>query len=356
MAELLDRNQIDKAQQHIENIKTMSSSMFGKETGITFGEYFKRLWNDGKGKFNRLLDKFTDVGGNLQHDDNICVPLGQKTLLGQDFQSLFNRSATFKLTTMTTDEGYPKKYISADTGYDTNMYGGLSRPEPVEYSALAPDVKAAYEVTQLSKSYASEMGQGNDEALTQSYKAMMQSYQIACEDAGVPWEHVLNAVSNELQAENIAAKNRGDVSEFNAASNAHKMMLSAAPEGYKDSVSLAYAGQLSYEDMVNPNGDTSVDRSWKKNLGNLIQTGTAFASKVVGTAWNYCRSIASGLNDKIEFSGSNGMLSSAGAAATGFIGESKAPQWDANIAQSREDQAAALLPASDQSNDESYTM
>ena len=357
MGEFLNYSKINDAQQYVNDVKGMSGQLFGKEVGITPGEYIKRLLNGGKGTFNRLMDKFTGADENLRHDDNICVPVGQKTLLGQDFQSLFNRSTKFSMTTMTTDTGQPKKYIGANTNYDVNMYGGLSKTEPVEYDALTPDAKAVYEVTLLSKAYASEMGKGNDDVLSQSYKSMMQAYQSVCENSGVSWAHVLNCVSDELQAENVAAKNRGDIDEFNAASNAHRMMLTAAPADFQDSLSIAYAGQFNYEDTINPNGDTSVDRSFLKSVGNLVQTGTSFASRIVGTAWNYCRSVASEIHDKIEFSGSNNVFAGAGKAATGFISESKAPQWQADMSQSRIDQADELLPGSMQSgSDEAYTM
>lgn len=248
------------------------------------------------------------------YDDKIEVQAGTKTLLGDDFSTLYESSETQDVQTQNEDGTVSSVSVLKSTcSYPTEMHSsGLKRFTWSEYGTLPVETKAAYEVALLTKKY-SAMADSQENA--QSYADTMAKYRQYCDANNISWESVITNVSTELQTEvsdyKVTADNKSDI--YNQvslsadksraqAADAHNLLLSCAHDGYEDKLAIGLDSSVTYEDTC----DSSYDGSfvahtagffaavhglfskiyeklphpieWAKNVfGNLKREGEAFA-------------------------------------------------------------------------------
>lgn len=197
-------------------------------------------------------------------DDNIIIPVGSKTLLGDNFESLYESTSTREYP---ASDGSTLVGIEGNCSYETEMRSGMcSLVNQTSYDLLADNEKAMYEITLLSKKYASEYGEAamTNDSVAQDYTDKMSQYRAYCEANNIDWGLVCNGVNIELQTECAAYLSAGDKlfsnpSATNADSSrivtnrAHGLVLQCVPDGYEDSLCAgAYVNypNISYEDTL----------------------------------------------------------------------------------------------------------
>lgn len=231
------------------------------------------------------------VSRNNTYDDNIEIKAGSKTLLGDDFSSLYASSETETISSASgsSDSGQSQvstDIIKSDSPYTTEMHSGdLRSGNWSEYSVLPVNQKAEYEVALLTKKYSAM--EGSDEN-AKAYADKMAQYRQFCDSNGVDWNSVIYSVSGEFQTEVADYKaSASDFSISNAtntfsgsadkdraqAAAAHKMLLSCAPDGYTDELLPALSGKVTYEDTVD-------DTYTEANESKSAIFGSAFFSTV----------------------------------------------------------------------------
>lgn len=207
-------------------------------------------------------------------NDHIYIPQGTKTLLGDDFESLY---PSYEYVDMTNENGTQSKYIECTGSYATEMRSGnASSNIDIAYNNMSGDkVKAIYEITLLSKRYASEYSDdnpANNDAIAEAYAQKMSQYQNYCESNGIEWVDVMYQVSSELQTEsyeygqeskNIIHGKDSDGSRI-VANRAHGMLRKCMPDGYEDKLIPTLSGKMSYEDTLDtePKSET-----WFETIG-----------------------------------------------------------------------------------------
>lgn len=349
MAEESSQNPVKKFGNEVGGL---FSQAFGKDSGINGLTFLNALKSDFTKKFNSVWDRITDADHKLSSDDNIYVPVDQKTLIGTDFSSLYN--GRISADTLQTDQG-DLQFLKVKADYDTELRSGYCvRLEPTSYDALNVRNKAIYEVTLLSKAYADQYDGTNTDSIVSSYRETMNQYKTACEANGLNWDSVLSDVSTELQTENHWYKQEGKSDEFDMASKAHALMLTAAGPDFHDSLVPAFTGEFSYEDTIRENGSSVVGKKGVLNtIGTYANKGTAAITGAVGGAWSSIRNKCNELvdNDQSQQASSNinnpSQITSA--AKNGkdeflsFIGNSSAPG-------TRAAQAAELVSGMDTSS------
>ena len=73
------------------------------------------------------------------YDDNVYVPVNQKTLLGYDFNTLYD---SFDTVPYGTDNGRLSDIMIPRTGYDTEIHGWFGRADsPSSYDCLSDEDK-----------------------------------------------------------------------------------------------------------------------------------------------------------------------------------------------------------------------
>lgn len=205
-------------------------------------------------------------------DDNIVVPMGTKTLLGEDFESLYPETKT---ETMKDTNGEENSYIvSTDKAYQTEMHA-LTAGHWTSYDLCGTRARAVYEMTLVSKKYAYEYQTAKGDAKQQSiddYTTTMAFYKQFCEENDIGWGQVLQDVSAELQVESYdyaetSHKLVGDiVNRFGKkgvnwdenriiANRAHLMVKGVMPEGTEDQLATRLVGKTTYEKTL----DTNID-------------------------------------------------------------------------------------------------
>lgn len=196
-------------------------------------------------------------------DDNVYIPAGTKTLIGQDFESLYEST---KIKSYANSDGTESDYIVSTSSYYTEMRSGnASANEAWSYDEASGDkVKAIYEITLLSKKYSYLYEEGNDTKnalLETEYADYMSQYRGYCESNGISWDDVMTGVSAELQTEcahymddsdNIF---KGSKAEENRVivNRAHSMLTGCMSEGYTDQLIPALEGKITYEDTLDTN-------------------------------------------------------------------------------------------------------
>lgn len=331
-------------QNYTQSVGGLMKQAFGKDSGINGITFLNAIKTDFLTKFNSIWDKITDAKHELSPDDNIYVPVDQKTLIGTDFSMLYN--GKISTNTLETDQG-AVKFLNVKADYDTELRSGYcTSSEPVIYDALGTRDKAVYEITLLSKAYADLYDGTNTEDIVQNYGDTMNQYKSACEANGLNWESVLSDVSTELQTENYWYKKEGKADEFDMASKAHALMLTAAGPDFKDSLTLAFTGEFDYEDTISENGSEVVDKKGVLGTaGKYINKGTAAVTNAVGGAWSSIRNKCNELvnEDKsVQSAGNPGLVAKPFTQDSviskdgflSFVGNSRAPgSRDAQLAE-----------------------
>lgn len=215
------------------------------------------------------LKNFQAVDAETTYDDKLEVPVGTKTLLGNDFSSLYESCSTDSITSKNSDGAdLTVDVLKSTCSYPTEMHTAiLSSASWSNYDTLSPAQKAAYEVTLLSKKYAT-MSDSTETAT--EYATVMANYRQYCDQNGIVWNDVVQTASNELQLEvsdyQVETQDKLNVYEQigrNAAKSkaqsaeAHNLLLSCAPEGYQDQTAPGMDSSVSYEDTCDATYDNS---------------------------------------------------------------------------------------------------
>lgn len=236
--------------------------------------------------FKKLYNKITDSAGNIvsfgkdmsngyDSDDNVFIPEGTKTLLGENFESLY---ASSELRSYDNSDGTKSSYIVSTSPYGTEMKSGnATANDAVSYDEKSSvKFKAIYEITLLSKKYGNMYIEGDDannDLVETEYANYMSKYRSVCEQQGVDWDYVMTGVSAELQTQSAyyLDKTNDMFGSMGADENrilvnrAHSMVKGCMSEGYEDALIPALAGKLSYEDTLDTNPK---EVGFLQNIGN----------------------------------------------------------------------------------------
>lgn len=257
------------------------------EGGIGFGDFVKATGQYLISPFTWAYHKVTDVSSDFiasgltfgkEVDDNVYIPSGTKTLLGEDFTNLYVSS---EFRSYENSDGSISSYIVSTSPYATEMKSGnATANEPWSYDeASGPKVKAIYEITLLSKKYASQYQEGNvtaNDKLSTEYADYMSRYRAVCEQQGISWNEVMTGVSAEMQTQcyYFTEESKDVLGASNADDNrvlvnrAHNMLKECMDENYEDTLLPSLVGKLSYEDTLDVES---------KDVGFFTNIGTKFS-------------------------------------------------------------------------------
>lgn len=234
-----------------------------EQHGVFTKENFKKTFS---GSFDRMIDSISKkiTGVFADADDNVFVPSGTKTLLGEDFSSLY---VSFGISPVQMSDGMIVDMVTADCPYETEMHSGYGMTaQPESYALLSSRERAVYEVVLLSKYAAFQScsggvcGDGQD--LAEWYADKMSQYRKYCDGAGLDWDNdIIRAVSVELQTETrdyLADGKKFGGAFYTAAMDmsrvvsnmAHGMVVSCADSDFVDMVPPFLEQDISYEDTI----------------------------------------------------------------------------------------------------------
>lgn len=232
-------------------------------------------------------------------NDFVEIPVGTKTLLGEDFSVLARTSGTYSRK---TDEGHAEDFLKPNP--ETEMRSGnLASSKPRSLESFTPEKRAAFEVVLLSKKYASMYEEGDREAndrVAYEYTDYMSQYRVLCERDGTSWDEVMNYASWELQQQSYEYGQETDTKWFSAGSSdaqrvecnrAHGMLIKCGSEGWQDTKYPAL-GDMDYESM------SDLER---RDVGFLSNVGRWFSEKwdkikgFLTAPWRGVKSAAKGL-------------------------------------------------------------
>lgn len=207
------------------------------------------------------------------YDDRIEVKAGTKTLLGNDFSSLYASCETTSVQAQNSDGSvYDMEVLRATCAYPTEMHSSyLKNTAWSEYDTLSPEQKAAYEVTLLTKKYAAmDTPSAEENQSASEYANTMAQYRQYCDQNGIAWESVIQSASTEMQMEvsdyqvdsgdsmNIYEQVGRSAAKAKAQSAAaHNLLLACAPEGYQDQTATGMDSSVTYEDTCDDSYDGS---------------------------------------------------------------------------------------------------
>ena len=226
----------------------------------------KEQRENGAGFFQKLTDARLFSYKN-NYDDRIEIQSGTKTLLGEDFSSLYE---SCEVASIDAGQGASANVIKATCSYPTEMHSGnLVMGDWTEYASVPVEKKACYEVALLTKKYAA-LPESDENA--KAYADKMAHYRQFCEANGIDWSTVIYNVSGELQTEVADYKELGD-DKLNLydqvtknadlarsqAADAHNMLLTCAPDGYTDWLLPSLEGKVTYKETT----DTTYDVSFR---------------------------------------------------------------------------------------------
>lgn len=197
------------------------------------------------------------------YDDGIEVKSDTKTLLGNDFASLYASCETASIQAQNSDGSlYDMEVLRATCEYPTEMHSlYLKNVAWGEYDTLSPEQKAAYEVTLLTKKYAAMDTPSGENQAASEYADTMAQYRQYCDQNGIAWESVIQSASTEMQMEvsdyQVESKDslniyeqvgRGAAKAKAQSAAAHNLLLACAPEGYQDQPAAGMDSSVTYED------------------------------------------------------------------------------------------------------------
>lgn len=285
---------------------TYKKAFSKEEGGITASEFFGTIGSSIRNKVNDFTSKFTT---DPRQDDKVYIPVEAKTLLGDDFTSLYTGTST---KTVETDAG-KIDIIKPSNAYSTEMYfGGIASPNKVTYNGLSGKDKATYEIILMTKKYASEYNAdaNNAAAINEAYSADLEKYHQYCKENDINWNNVLHTVSSELQRETCEFRDKNDKNNLYVTNLSHNLLIAGAGPNYEDYPNsiVDYMG-YSYEDTLDLNVDKHVS-SWK-GMTNSVKTKvlwltsgvTGFVGKVVDGAQTQAANLANKIQSENPFMG-----------------------------------------------------
>lgn len=240
------------------------------------------------------------------YDDNIVVPTNTKTLLGDDFTSLYEN---YETKSYIDTNGMALDAIKPKSSYSVEMVSpNVTSFNLKSYSALTTGQKASYEIVLLSKKYASEYVEGatvaNDK-LADEYADKMARYRQYCTEVGASWDDVLSRASAELQTESsvyadnskkLIGASKADTDRI-IANRAHGMLVSCAGDGYTDSLLPSLAGKLSYEDTLDT---SSKNVSFFKNITQWFKDKWESFKEKIPHPWSSAKKAVGDYVNKME--------------------------------------------------------
>lgn len=234
----------------------------GQLPGLIFGGIGSAIASVPKKLVNKASDKMLDIFHF--HDDNIVVPVSTQTLIGDNFSCLYE---SVKIQDYASSNGINETYLASDSSYETEM-STLISGQWMSYDLCSVNMKAAYEITLLSKKYANAYADGdavNNNKLMDEYTDKMTQYKEYCVNNGLDWDGVLQSVSYELQAESCEYKeesmriingvpNKQNYDQNRIIANrAHNMVKDCMSEGVEDKFNPSLEGQMTYEETLDTN-------------------------------------------------------------------------------------------------------
>lgn len=238
-----------------------------------------------------LPKKLANVVANTAkpHDDNVVIRSGTKTLIGDDFSSLYESS---ELKELSTSDGNKISVIKSTSKYGTEMMNGnLMVDSQSEYNVFTDDRKAAYEITLMSKKYAS-MYSGDtaaNEKLSEEYADKMSKYKTYCDEQGISWNRVMYFASSELQTESYTRSQEagkstyllpGETNCVTAEANrvlvnkAHSLLTTCMGD-YEDTLCPALGGSITYEQTLDTSSSfmnfTQDTKNWFSDKINFVK-------------------------------------------------------------------------------------
>lgn len=265
--------------EHGSNIRSMWKQAFSKEQGgITASDFFGAF----KTSFINLMTKITN---KLKIDpvrgDNVFIPAGQKTLIGDDFANLYAGEVGTK--DVETNDGMVT-CLDPKTSYATNMHSSVLFSEGKgTYGGLTPTEKAAYECILFTKKCANEYDGTNSEAIMEKYNETMDKYKSYCEDNGIEWLAVQNKMTNDLQAESAEYRKHGDSTNLHLTNLSHNLFLHNAGPDYRDPI-CNYVGFIGYKYADTLSLDMSDVSSFKAIKANAHDAFFGLTSDVYNVA------------------------------------------------------------------------
>lgn len=216
----------------------------------------------------------------VKTNDHISILAGTKTLLGNNFSSLYESSEPGKFS---SSDGNTYDTIDSTSPYDTEMHSSnCTYTDNTSYSLLSDEQKAIYEITLLSKQYANKSnGDIPLDTIAQQYAETMNQYKSYCDNNDISWDNVCYKVSAELQSEcaDYKSDNKQIVSAYSASSlgsncsvanKAHSLLLFCVSTDFKDTLSadaLAKCSTLTYDDTLDTSGECT---TLLKRVGNCF--------------------------------------------------------------------------------------
>jgi hypothetical protein len=288
----------------IDDTKGIFQTAFGKDSGgITVGEFFSGTVGS---TAKNLCSKFKSfITQDPVYEDSITVKSSATTLLGNNFDTLYDGGAN-------TDEanvnGVETEVLSPFTSYSTEMVSSyFTVCNGKDYDDLAPTTKAAYEITLLSKKYASDYVVGNDAdnaELANEYTEKLMQYKDYCDNNGISWDETMLKVSTELQTESYTCKESSSQNDRDIANIAHKLMADGVGDTYNDVLIPTVADHgLTYEDTIDVEPEVDEISSFSKALSTVrhgLSKVTTPVANTMSSAWQTIKSKAAELADKIE--------------------------------------------------------
>lgn len=236
------------------------------------------ITNFGRGMSDKVADGLTNF--THTYDDSIVVTQGTRTLLGEDFASLYE---SVDEQTASSADGWSITELKGSASYGTEMMSAnlSSSGSRRSLTTLQPAQRAAFEIVLLSKQHANLYSPGADasnDAVAQAYTDKMAKYRQYCESNGIQWQQVMQYASWELQTQSMeyADDAKGLYNPVQSETNrilsnrAHSMMLECAPDGWQDSLLPHLSGRITYEETL----DTD-----RRSVGFLQNVGSWFVEK-----------------------------------------------------------------------------
>ena len=230
-----------------------------EEKGMTLGNALKAGLQIVVSPITSFPDKMSDKLLEITHyqDDNVAIPSTTKTLLGEDFSTLYEST---KINTHASSNGQDMPYIESTSSYRTEMEGLVSS-KWLSYDLCAPEYKAAFEVVLLSKKYANAYDLSTPEAndvAAKEYGEKMAAYKSYCDNNGIDWDYIMGNASAELQIQSYNYKEASESlmsvgnldKERITANRAHEMLKSCMTNPEDDKLPMRLEGKITYEETL----------------------------------------------------------------------------------------------------------
>ena len=240
------------------------------------------------------------------YDDNVVIPEGEKTLLGEDMSTLFASTST---RTFGESSGSDAKEIVNEGWYGTEMMSAnLKSGSPRSVATLTAEQRAAFEIVLLSKKYADMYEDGKDDANERSgkeYADLMARYKATCEANGTNWDEAMNYACWEMQSQSAQYRDDSkgiyapEASEKNRVlvNRAHGMLVGCGNEGWEETMLPHVASRISKEDTF----DTEEKyQSWVAHVVEWVKEKWTAIKGAIGSPWAAVKSMVPGAMDAMD--------------------------------------------------------